>query len=464
MRRRIGTVFTVALAFLALAFSQGVASASVTQPPAGTPQLATSASDGTIEQVRQLTICNTGPGGTPIVYAVGLFTNVKNWNSTNVIVRKNAFAFAATSPYQVTSWDPEVSGQVDTVACAPDGNILIGGVFGAVGATTTGVHNIAKVDPTTGATVPFTPSPVFNGRIAHIEVVQGHALVGGYFTATAASGTTPAGAGYLRSISPITGVVDGYTMPTISGHYSYNDTSFSPARPASSNPTRIWNMSVSPDGTAVLMTGDFTSVGGLPRQQIFRLNMGTTGGTVSAWYPSELNSNCYYREPFWAQDAAWSPDGKFVYVATTGYRLAGDANPNSHARTGPCDAAIAYSAAETPITGHTWINYTGCDSLFSVAADTSTVFIAGHQRNIDNGAKGGCDTDTPPAPGRKQPGLGEITPSTGLSQPGPSRGRGLGADDLIRTADGLWIASDNQANTSTCAGKSGHMGICYLPN
>ena len=448
MRRRFGILLSAGLAFLGLAFSNGVANATVSSTPALTPQLATTSSDKTIEQVRQLTICNNGPGGAPIVYAVGLFTDVKNGNSTLIVHRKNAFAFSAVSPYHITSWNPQVNGQVDTVACAPDGSVLIGGTFSAVGTTTTGVRNIARVDNLNGAALPFTPAPLFSGRVAHIEVVQGHALVGGYFP------------GYLRSIKPTTGANDGYTLPAISGHYSYTDA----GQAAAANATRIWNMNVSPDGKAVLMTGVFTSVGGQHHEQIFRLNMGSTAGTVSPWNPTELYSHCYYREPFWAQDATWSPDMRTIFVGTTGYRLAGDTNPNSHTRTGPCDAAIAYSATQASFSGHTWINYTGCDSLFSVAADASTLFIAGHERNIDNPSKGGCDTDTPPPPGRKQPGLGEITPSTGKSQPGPSRGRGLGADDMVRTAAGLWIASDNQANTSTCAGKGGHMGICYLPN
>jgi hypothetical protein len=456
MGRRIGTVLTAGLAFVALAFSQGVANASVSSLPAATPQLATSGQtvdlggDGTVEQIRQLAICNNGPGGVPIVYAVGLFTDVKNGGSTAIVHRKNAFAFAATSPYRITSWNPQVNGQVDTVACTPDGSVLLGGVFTAVGATT--VKNIARVDNVNGLARSFAPSPAFNGRVAHIEVVGGHALVGGYFTATPASGTVPAAPGYLRSLSPVTGALDHYATPTISGTYSYPN--------VAPNATRIWNMTVSPDSKAVLMTGVFTSVGGQHHEQIVRLNLGTTGATVSAWSPTELYSHCYEREPFYAQDAAWSPDMQTIYTGTTGFRLYGDTQPKTHPRTGPCDAAIAYSATQVAFSGHKWINYTGCDSLFSVAADTSTVFIAGHQRYIDN--PNGCDGAKVPA--RAQPGLGEITPSTGKSQPGPNRGRGYGADDMIRTTSGLWIASDNQANTDQCAGKGGHMGICFLPN
>jgi hypothetical protein len=62
-----------------------------------------------------------------------------------------------------------------------------------------------------------------------------------------------------------------------------------------------------------------------------------------------------------------------------------------------------------------------------------------------------------------------LNPSTGKLTYNPTRGRGLGADDMLITSAGLWIASDNQANTNNCgttsAGKPayGHAGLCLLP-
>jgi hypothetical protein len=56
-----------------------------------------------------------------------------------------------------------------------------------------------------------------------------------------------------------------------------------------------------------------------------------------------------------------------------------------------------------------------------------------------------------------------LSPSRGSVVFNPTRGRGLGADDMEVTAAGLWIASDNFDNTNQCAGRSGHAGICFLP-
>ena len=44
-----------------------------------------------------------------------------------------------------------------------------------------------------------------------------------------------------------------------------------------------------------------------------------------------------------------------------------------------------------------------------------------------------------------------------------SRSRGHGADDMLLTNAGLWIASDNFGGNTQCGGVSGYAGICLLP-
>ena len=45
--------------------------------------------------------------------------------------------------------------------------------------------------------------------------------------------------------------------------------------------------------------------------------------------------------------------------------------------------AAAFPATQATV-AHLWINYTGCDSLYSTAADTSTAYFGGHERWVDN--------------------------------------------------------------------------------
>ena len=423
----MGLALASALALGGPALAPGTADAAVSSAPAATPQIADSGTDGSTEVVRQLVQC----GNT--MYAVGSFSSVEDAGSTTPIARSNAFAFSATAPYRVTGWNPAVDGVVDTAACAPDGSVLLGGSFSSAGGAA--ARNLARVDATTGRSLGFGFQP--DGEVSHMEVLAGHLLVGGSFS------------GYLASVSPTSGVSDGYGLPAVSGSYQYPG--------VSQNSTRVYNMAPSPDGTAVLISGVFTSVGGRHHEQLARLDLTSGAATVSAWEPAELEQHCDASEPFYARDAAWSPDGRTIYTGTTGYKPDGGSPVGP--RSGPCDALIAYPAAEAAFGGHDWINYTGCDSYYSVAADTSTVFAAGHQRWVDNG--NGCDAAGPGA--IAQQGLAEFDPADGSHQPGPDRGRGEGADDMLRTSAGLWIGSDNLDGTDTCAGQHGHAGICFLP-
>jgi hypothetical protein len=414
--------------------------------PANTPQLNTT---GAIEQVRQLVQC----GGTR--YAVGTFTSIKH-NSTVTAVN-NAFSFSATAPYNLTTWAPDVNGIVNSIAFNGTGcaDAYIGGKFTAVNGTKVG--DLAEVSTTgTGALV-TTFGHTANGQVNTLLGVDGHILAGGYYTTINGSSNA-----YMTSLNPTTGKDDGFISLGISGNYSF----------APNNPTRVYNQSLSNGGTLDLVMGDFTSVGGLPRQQIFMLNLATTPATVTGWTSPEWDGSmgelsktnptgypyeCATDEPFYIQAAAWSPDDSTVYIGTTGYHPNGfpiGASP----RTGLCDAAAAFPATQAPVL-HTWVNYTGCDSLFAAAADASTAYFAGHERWSMNPSD--CDAAGPGAIAAA--GFEGLSPLNGALTFNPTRARGLGADDELDTSAGLWIASDNQNGASQCATKSGHAGICFLP-
>ncbi len=405
-----------------------------TTPASWTPQLATSGTDGSIEQIRHLTQC----GNT--MYAVGRFTKVKRYKT--VLTRDNAFSFNATSG-AITSWNPDVSGQVNAIALSPDcSTAYLGGTFRSVGGTA--VRNIAAISTGTGKVL-STFAHSAGGQVETLLTVNGHLLVGGYFT-----GINGSQQGYMASLSPVTGRNDHY-LP---------DLHISGTLPGNGNRTRIYNQQLSHDGTRDMVEGDFLTVGGHSLRQAFILNLGASP-SVSTWRATNFDTDCYKSEPFYVQDAAWSPDDSKVYFPTTGYHPAtGVTIP----QTGPCDAALAFDTAPTPQNA-LWINYTGCDSLYSAEADGSTAYFAGHERWSSN--PNGCDHLG--TGGIVAPGMEGLSPSTGKLTYNPTRGRGLGADDMLLTSAGLWIASDNQANTSACgktsAGKRayGHKGLCLLP-
>lgn len=427
-------------------------------PVTWTPSLATSGTDGSVEQVRQLVPC----GGT--MYAVGLFSAIRA--KSVVSARSNAFSFSATTG-ALTSWAPVVNGEVNSVGLSADcATAYLGGTFTSVNGVA--VKNITAVSTSTGALVPGFKSSA-SGKVNNLLVVGTHLLAGGAFGSINGSPRK-----YLASLNLASGKDDGYVDLNISGNYVFTDQG---GKPSSSNPTNVYTMELSPSRSKLLVTGDFTSVGGVGRRQLFMLDLGATA-TVDPWYSPEFDQNCATNEPFWLQAAAWSPDGATVYIATTGYKPASDTASapyvtsgylNDEARGGLCDAAAAFPATATaPSTTvlHSWVNYTGCDSLYATAADSSTVYIGGHERWADNSDQ--CNNNDNGV-AVAAPGMAGLDPMDGSVTFNPTRGRGLGADDMLVTGAGLWIASDNAQNTAAC-GKTaagtpagGHSGICFLP-
>ncbi len=406
-----------------------------------TPSLSTSGTDGTVEQVRQLVPCN----GT--MYAVGRFSQVKQ--SGTMYNRNNAFSFSA-SDGTVTNWDPNVNGQVNSVAMSTDcQTIYLGGSFTSIGSTA--VSNIAAVDATSGQVIQNFLSSA-NKKVNTLVMSGGHLLVGGNFTSINGSGTD-----YMVSLDPGNGTDDGYVNLNISGHYVYTDQG---GRASAANSTQVYNTALSPDGSRLLAMGTFTSVGSQARRQIFMLDLGATSATVSSWYSPEFDQNCAAGEPFWLQDASWSPTGSTIYIATTGYKPASGPGYNTwEPRSGLCDSAAAFSSANSTQT-HQWVNYTGCDSLYSTAADAAHVYVGGHERWANNPFQ--CDNNNS-GTAVSAPGMAGLDPNSGQLNYNPTRARGLGADDMLRTTAGLWIASDNAQNSAACAGEKGHAGVCFIP-
>jgi hypothetical protein len=428
-------------------------------PATGTPHLKATA-DNPTQQIRQLVQC----GNT--MYAVGYFTTIVRQSTT--YTRSDIVSFSATAPYTVTSLAPTVVGSdINSIAfngsnCA---DAYIGGSFTSVNGTS--VKNIAEISTTTGNVV-STFAHSASGSVQTLLGANGHILAGGYYTSINGSSADP----YFTSLNPATGKDDGFLKLNISGNYNFSG--------VSTNATRVFNQSLSHSGQLDLVMGDFTSAGGLPRQQIFMLNLATSPATVTAWSspqwdgsqgeatPSNPTSGYPYQcatvEPFYIQAAAWSPDDSEIYIGTTGYHPNGwpvGATP----RNGLCDAAAAFPATQAEVLD-TWINYTGCDSLYAAAADANAAYFAGHERFSMN--PGDCDALGPNAynaPGIEglQPGTGDLYVNSAATAGYYSRDRGLGADDMLATSAGLWIASDNFDGSQMCGGVQNLSGICFLP-
>ena len=420
---------------LAAGTSRVAASAAATgpvlpKPAGGTPHLAKSKSTQTIRQIVQC-------GGK--MYAVGHFWNVQQNGHT--YFRSGVMSFSTSKPYTMTTFAPHVAGQLHSIAfvggnCA---DAYIGGSFGSVNGTS--ARNIAEISTANGALV----SGFGHNANNEVDTLLGYKkqlLVGGKFTALNGSSQR-----FFDSVSPSSGKPDSFVSLDIKGHVF----GMAPV---------VYNQQLSHGGTLDLVEGNFTSVGGHSRQQIFMLNLAGSAATVTGWTSSQFSQHCVGREAFYVRSAAWGPGDTTVYVADTGD------HPLNWNRKFPlyglCDATAAFPATQKSVTS-SWIEYAGCDSYYSVAADTGAVYVAGHPRWADNSR--GCNVAGPgsvPDLGLQglNPGNGVVETSGGKAVYHMSRANG---DSMLITGAGLWIASSNRFGARFCENSDNHAGICLLP-
>jgi hypothetical protein len=385
------------------------------------------------QNVQQLVPC----GDT--MYAVGTITAIGQGSLT--YSRSNAFSFSATTG-AVSAWSPQVNGPVHSVALSPDcQTAYLGGAFTAVNGVT--VKNLVAVDSATGD-VRTGFAHTASGPVDTLQFTHGAVLAGGTFTVINGAKRTR-----LASLDPTTGKVTAYANLPITGAYP-NTT------------TRVFNSQLSHSGSKLLVEGVFTSIGGQARQQIAVLDLDGTSVTVDGWYSDEFNQACVPNESFYVRAGSWAVDDATIYVATTGYKPASGPGSDIHdPRAQLCDSAAAFPATSAPVS-HIWVNYTGCDSYYAVVADADNVYVGGHERWANNPLA--CDQAGAGSVAR--PGMASLSPATGLATSwNPTRSLGHGADDMVITSAGLWVASDNFTNggAQMCGGVKNKGGICFLP-
>src|SRR5579863_1334181 len=196
-------------------------------PLTGTPHFPVKTK--TTEQVRQLVQC----GGT--MYAVGGFSTVLQGGRT--YTRSNAFSFRASPPFTMAGWNPDVNGEVNSIAFVAGDcrDAYLGGSFTKVGRAA--AQNIAEVSTAgTGGLIKQFGHDA-GGPVETLAAYRQHILAGGFFIEINGSAADP----YLASLNDRTGKDDGLLRLHISGHYSYPG--------VAPNATRVYNQQISHSGT-----------------------------------------------------------------------------------------------------------------------------------------------------------------------------------------------------------------------
>ena len=191
----------------------------------------------------------------------GGFTNISSQT-------RNRLARLDPTTGLADSFDPNANIFINSIAVQADGKILVGGSFTSIGSQTR--NRLARLDPTTGLADSFDPNA--NGAVNAIAVqADGKIVVGGSFlTSFAPNGGPAVGRNNIARLE-----TDGRLDRTLNLNITGGST--------------VYAIAVQPDGK-ILIGGGFTSVLGVTRNNIARLN---TDGTLDTAFNPNANSLVY---------------------------------------------------------------------------------------------------------------------------------------------------------------------------
>jgi hypothetical protein len=367
------------------------------------------------------------------VYVGGKFTGIQEKGSDAVISKTDLFAYSASTGQVDDDFTATVTGgAVKDLLVAPDGaSMWIAGAFAKVdGAGKT--QKVARITLDTGAVVSSFKSPKPNGLVSDLNYANGTLYVGGQFMAF--SGVDQ---NLIAALNPTTGA----NLDTVD---------FGFANPWGNTTFGISAMDVSPDGTKLIVVGNFKTVAGQSRVQaaMFDLN-GGGNATLSSWQTDKLTPRCQ-AENSETRDVAFSPDSQFFVLGTTG-AFTGGANNGTL-----CDTVSRFEAKTTGSGQQaTWVDYTGGDTSTRVAVTSAAVYVGGHFRWMNNPYA--ADAKGPGAVART--GLAALDPRNGMPYTwNPTRARGYGVYEFTVTPDGLLMGHDTKR-----VKKELHQRLAYFP-
>jgi hypothetical protein len=322
------------------------------------------------------------------LYAGGRFGNVVS--SQTRVLRRGIAAFDIPSG-ELTAWDPNVIGWVQSIALLGD-TVYVGGIISSVGGFLSegGVsrQGLAALDADTGeptswapAVDPFTPYSGWDSTVREIIIDGNTVYVAGDFVEV--EGQTR---NALAALDATTGALTSWN-PDVSGHVQ----------------------SAALSGGTIYVTGWFDAIGGQPRDYLGAADI--TTGQVTAWNPRAnergffiaasggtvyaggafTSVNTSSRDRLAAIDTAtgaltaWNPgtDGhvKTIAVAGNSVYVGGDfttAGGQPRGRLASIDAATGLV--------NPWAPDADAEVL-GIAVDGSTVYVGGLFRNINGQAR-----------------------------------------------------------------------------
>ena len=213
------------------------------------------------------------------VFVGGRFTGVQQGPAGATTPQASLAAFDLDGNW-ITTFRPLIVGRVWDIVLTPDNKLILAGDFTSVNGVAN-TRGLAALDPTTGAVIPGWKARVSRvgateWRVRTIDVRGAWIYAGGAFDrVVAGTSTVPVAVSHAMSVSVANGSL-GTWRPT----------------PNSS----VVDLTVTNDGTRVLMGGYFSAVGGSTAHGYFAITTLTTGTPVAgaaAWKPSDPTRSKY---------------------------------------------------------------------------------------------------------------------------------------------------------------------------
>ena len=291
----------------------------------------------------------------------------------------------------------------------------MGGSFTIVNSATR--VGVVKLDPVAGTTVAAFKAATGGGTgVFDLDVAGSKLYMVGTFTKVRGIARTR-----LAAVDLTTGAVDPDMVLALGGQ-----------NPAGKQTTWLkeHHIDASADGSKLMVVGDFSLVGGVPRTQVALIDLTTSPDTVANWSTDRYPFQTGYRTYVTSVDM--DPTGTYAVVGATCCPVFSGSVPTQLG-----DHATRFELAPIGAVQPTWWTTTGVDTFTDVSISGSAVYVGGHFRWLN------AKTASNSIGGVSRPGLAALDPDTGIPfNWNPGRDRGYGVLDSLLTDDQLIIGHD----------------------
>lgn len=368
-----------------------------------------------------------------VTVAVGDFTAVRDEGSTTWIDQPMIFAFDTATGRIIESFDPVVSGSdVFDVVPADDGqSVYVAGLFSDIDGQVR-TRRLARIAVPSGEVISSFKSPNFDSKATELALDGDTLYVGGWFTRAGGRDRT-----LVASVDAATGALTDEVDLEFTGTFNGGSRG-------------VTDMAMRPDGSKLVVIGNWTAVEGLSRPQIAMIDLTTPVATLDSWATARYGTRCHSSFETYMWGVTTSPDGSYFAVGTTGAYSGG---PDAGTL---CDTVARWEfgrsgSGQQP----TWVSYTGGDTVTQVEATDAAIYMGGHFRWMNNPY--GIDS---PGPGAvRRMGLAALDPRNGMPvRWNPTRKRGWGVWGFTADEHGLWVGHDTDT-----LGKETHDRLGLFP-